>query len=407
MIIKLEKLLIRLVLVFCSWPFLHAQNVSVIASDGDKKNDTIGLKTKEIQEVLIKSQKKKQFTDHANYTFDKDALEKARHSKDLLTTLPELQLDPISNTVTSIKGAKILFLINGIEASDNQIKSIAPINVVRVEYFDIPPARYAQRAETVVNIITRNPEVGYSYGADVTSALTTGFVNGSAYAGYTKGKNDFGLEYSINLRDYDNRQYSKIYDYDLNGTHYRSDMHGKDHFGYTDQNIAVRYANVDAGNYTFQAKFSINPMNYFSKGNTGSVLQQGNLSQNDASVSNSNQGYTNPTLDLYYSKNIGKKDELSLNFIGSHYTTNSSQFDHEWNIADNTDVFINDMNLHAKQTGIVGEIAHVHSFGKGKLSLGYRISNTAISNDLVNLLGASHYDVNYLEQYLYTEYTGK
>ena len=183
MIIKLEKLLIRLVLVFCSWPFLHAQNVSVIASDGDKKNDTIGLKTKEIQEVLIKSQKKKQFTDHANYTFDKDALEKARHSKDLLTTLPELQLDPISNTVTSIKGAKILFLINGIEASDNQIKSIAPINVVRVEYFDIPPARYAQRAETVVNIITRNPEVGYSYGADVTSALTTGFVNGSAYAG--------------------------------------------------------------------------------------------------------------------------------------------------------------------------------------------------------------------------------
>ena len=407
MIIKLEKLLIRLVLVFCSWPFLHAQNVSVIASDGDKKNDTIGLKTKEIQEVLIKSQKKKQFTDHANYTFDKDALEKARHSKDLLTTLPELQLDPISNTVTSIKGAKILFLINGIEASDNQIKSIAPINVVRVEYFDIPPARYAQRAETVVNIITRNPEVGYSYGADVTSALTTGFVNGSAYAGYTKGKNDFGLEYSINLRDYDNRQYSKIYDYDLNGTHYRSDMHGKDHFGYTDQNIAVRYANVDAGNYTFQAKFSINPMNYFSKGNTGSVLQQGNLSQNDASVSNSNQGYTNPTLDLYYSKNIGKKDELSLNFIGSHYTTNSSQFDHEWNIADNTDVFINDMNLHAKQTGIVGEIAHVHSFGKGKLSMGYRISNTAISNDLVNLLGASHYDVNYLEQYLYTEYTGK
>ena len=110
---------------------------------------------------------------------------------------------------------------------------------------------------------------------------------------------------------------------------------------------------------------------------------------------------------MYYSKNIGKKDELSLNLIGSHYTTNSSQFDHEWNIGDNSDVFNNDMNLKAKQTGIVGEIAHVHSFEKGKLSSGYRISNTAISNDLVNLLGTSHYDVNYLEQYLYTEYSGK
>ena len=65
------------------------------------------------------------------------------------------------------------------------------------------------------------------------------------------------------------------------------------------------------------------------------------------------------------------------------------------------------MKLKAKQTGIVGEIAHTHQFEKGKLSSGYRISNTAISNDLVNLLGTSHYDVNYLEQYLYTEYSGK
>ncbi|MEC5395249.1 TonB-dependent receptor plug domain-containing protein [Bergeyella sp. RCAD1439] len=373
--------------------------------NGQEVKDSIS--TKEIQEVLIKAQRKKQFSDHANYTFDKEALEKARHSKDLLTTLPELQLDPISNTVSSIKGGKILFLINGIEASDNQIKSIAPTNVVRVEYFDIPSARYSQRADTVVNIITRNPEVGYSYGADVTSALSTGFVNGSAYAGYTKGKNDFGLEYSISLRDYNNRQYSKIYDYNLNGIHYRSDLHGRDHFGYTDQNISVRYAQVDAEKYTFQAKFSINPMSYFSKGNAESIFQQGNLSQNDVSISNSNQSYTNPTLDLYYSKNFGKKDELSLNLIGSHYTTNSSQFDHEWNTANNVAVFNNDMNLKAKQTGIVGEIAHTHQFEKGKLSLGYRISNTAISNDLVNLLGTSHYNVNYLEQYLYTEYLGK
>ncbi|WP_370288537.1 hypothetical protein [Elizabethkingia sp. JS20170427COW] len=66
---------------------------------------------KQIEEVLIKAQRKKQFTDHASYTFDKEALEKARHSKDLLTTLPELQLDPISNTVTSIKGGKFYFLL--------------------------------------------------------------------------------------------------------------------------------------------------------------------------------------------------------------------------------------------------------------------------------------------------------
>lgn len=371
-----------------------------------KPSDSI-IKTKEIQEVLLKSQKKKQFSDHANYTFDKEALEKARHSKDLLTTLPELQLDPISNTVTSIKGGKILFLINGIEASDNQIKSIAPTNVVRVEYFDIPPTRFATRADTVVNIVTRNPENGYSYGADVTSAFTTGFVNGSAYGNYTKGKNDFGLEYSINLRNYDNRIVDKIYEYDLNNVRYRSAEQQKDHFGYTDQNITARYTNAEIGKYAFQAKLNLNISDSFSNGNGQSIFSQGNLQNVHGTIHNRSSNYLNPTLDLYYSKNIGKKDELSLNLVGSHYDTNSTQFDREWILNSNQDVFNNDMILKAKQTGIVGEIAHVHSFEKGKLSSGYRISNTAISNDLVNLLGTSHYDVNYLEQYLYTEYSGK
>ncbi|PJJ67731.1 outer membrane beta-barrel protein [Chryseobacterium geocarposphaerae] len=371
----------------------------------DNAVDTI--KAKEIQEVLIKAQKKKQFSDHANYTFDKEALEKARHSKDLLITLPELQLDPISNTVISIKGGRILFLINGVEATDNQIKSVAPTNVVRVEYFDIPPARYLQRADTVVNIITKNPEVGYSFGADLTSAFTTGFVNGSAYGGYTKGKNDFGLEYTINLRDYNNRIVDKTYEYDLNQIHYRSAEQQKDHFGYTYQNIGLRYSNTDSGKYVFQAKLNMILNSSFLKGTGQSIFTMNNNDELHHTVHNSNSNYTNPTLDLYYSKNIGKKDELSLNVIGSYFNTKSYQFDHEWKVGNYTDIFNNDMNLKAKQTGIVGEIAHVHNFEKGKLSSGYRVSNTSIDNDLVNLLGAAKYSVNYLEQYLYTEYSGK
>lgn len=108
-------------------------------------------------------------------------------------------------------------------------------------------------------------------------------------------------------------------------------------------------------------------------------------------------------LDLYYSKNIGKKDELSLNLVGSHYDTNSTQFDREWILNSNQDVFNNDMILKAKQNGIVAEVAHSHSFEKEKLNSGYRISNNSISNDLQNLAGNSNYTVNYLQQYLYTE----
>lgn len=379
---------------------------SAIAFAQEKKTDTLE-KTKEIQEIILKSQKKKQFADRAVYTFDKEALEKARYAKDLLRTLPELQLDPISNTLKSTKGGTSLFLINGIEASDMQIRSIQPANVVKVEYYDIPPARWANRADIVVNVITRNPETGYVYGADVSSALNTGFVNGSAYANYTKGKNDFGAEYSINLRDYDNRTVKSIYDYQLNNSHYRSEEDKKDHFGYTSQYIALRYTRLVQDNYAFQAKLNVDLFTSFIKGNGQSAFYKDNTVEEHSMFKNGNSDYTKPTLDLYFSKNLGKKDELSFNIVGSYFTTNTSELAKEWITANNTSVYDNDMNLKAKQSGIVGELAHVHSFEKGKLSSGYRVSNTSISNDLQNLSGFSEYEVNYLEQYFYTEYSGK
>ncbi len=382
--------------------------VGTFAFSQETKSDTINEKaTKEIEEVILKSQRKKQFADKAVYTFDKEALEKARYAKDLLKTLPEIQLDPISNTLKSTKGGTTLFLINGIEATDMQIRSVQPSEVVKVEYYDIPPARWATRADQVINLITRNPETGYVFGADVTSALSTGLVNGSAYGNYTKGKNDFGLEYSINLRDYNNRNVRSIYDYQINDTHYRSEENRKDHFGYTDQNIALRYTRSVVGDYAFQAKLNTDISTSFIHGKGESIFYRDNMTEQHQMFKNGNSNYTKPTLDLYFSKNIGKKDELSINLVGSHSNSDNSELAKEWDLGSGNSVYDNDMVLSAKQTGIVGEIAHVHSFEKGKLSSGYRISNTAISNELWNLEGFSEYRVNYLEQYLYTEYSGK
>ena len=372
----------------------------------EKNADSIRT-TKEIQEVILKSQKKKQYADKAVYTFDKEALDKARYAKDLIKTLPELQLDPVSNTLKSTKGGTTLFLINGIEATDMQIRSIKPTEVAKVEYFDIPPARWANRADQIVNVITRNPETGYVFGADTTSAFTTGFVNASAYANYTKGKNDFGLEYSFNLRDYDNRKILSIYDYNLNNSHYRSEENKTDHFGYTAQYISLRYTRSVPDDYAFQAKLNVDMFTSFIKGKGFSDFYKDDTSEAHQMFKNGNSDWTKPTLDLYFSKNFGKKDELTFNLVGSDFKTNTSELAKEWIISSGNSVFDNDMQLQAKQTGIVGEVAHVHTFDKGKLSSGYRVSNTSISNTLQNLEGFNEYNVNYLEQYFYTEYSGK
>ncbi|WP_228457563.1 MULTISPECIES: outer membrane beta-barrel protein [Chryseobacterium] len=384
---------------------IHSFGQNSTDSSLEKKGDT--LNTKEIEEVILKSQKKKQYADRAIYTFGKESLEKARYAKDLIRTLPELKLDPISNTIVSTKGGITLFLVNGVEASDMQIRSIAPNDVVKVEYYDIPPTRWATRADTVVNIITRNPETGYVFGTDVSSALNTGFINGSGYANYTKGKNNLGAEYAINFRDYNNRIVKKKYEYFLNEKQFVSDEIQKDHFGYTNQYITLRYANVVPDKYTFQAKVNFNISSNFVKGNGQSNFSQGNGETVDGTIHNSSSHYVNPVLDLYFSNNLGKKDEVNINIITSHYNTDSYQFDKEWIIASGQDVFNNEMNLKVKQNGFIGELSHIHNFGIGKLNSGYRISTNSISNSLKNLAGYSNYKVNYRDQYVYTEFSGK
>ncbi|WP_314059780.1 outer membrane beta-barrel protein [Empedobacter brevis] len=381
--------------------------IGILTFAQEEKQDSIDYNPIEIKEVLVQAQRKKMFADKSVYTFDKDALEKARYAKDLLNTLPELNIDPVSNTIQSIKGGTTLILINGIEATDNQIRSVKPQDVVRVEYFDIPPSRWANRADQVVNLITRNPENGYVFGVEGVTSPLTGFVDGSAYANFTKGRNNFGVEYLLNLRDYDNRENVNTYEYLLDNNHYKTTEHRFDHFGYTSQNAVLRYTNTDSDKYTFQTKLDLEIFNSFTDVNGESIFLMNQIPEDHTTYKHGNSSYTKPTLDIYYSRKFGKKDELSLNVVGSNFKTNTYELSKEWLTSNGNSVFDNEMKLKAEQTSIVGEVAHTHDFKSGKLSSGYRISTNDIKNDLENLEGVPDYKVNYLQQYMYTEFSGK
>ena len=362
---------------------------------------------KEIQEVIIKSQKRKVFSDHVSYSFDEKAIKSARYAKDLVVSVSQLQLDPVSNNVSSIRGGKILILINGRESSNLQLQGIKPETVVRIDYYDVPPTRWANKADLVVNVITRNPENGYTGGASVQNATFTGFVNGSAYFTHTRGKNTFGLDYNLGFRDYDNRNYHSTYEYLLNGQKYRSDEFRKEHFGYTIQEISATYSNSKEDSYSFQAKLNLNMNHYFSRANGESEFIQGAITTQNSLLNSDNEKYINPVLDLYFNKNLGQKDEIALNAVGSFFRTQNSKLAKEWVTNTGASVFENDMNLSNRQFNSVVELAHIHKFKISKLNSGYRFSNENISNNLTNLAGHSEYEVNYFKQYFYTEFSVK
>lgn len=108
-----------------------------------------------MKEVVISGSRKTNYADKSVYTFSKRAIANARQTGDLLKNVEDLTIDSRNNKIKKIDGSLVQILINGVNATDNDLKMIPADKVLKVEYYNIPPARYAA-ASTLVNVITKD-----------------------------------------------------------------------------------------------------------------------------------------------------------------------------------------------------------------------------------------------------------
>ena len=150
----------------------------------------------------------------AEYIINGVTISQARNARDLLEHVEDLKIDLVSNKIQRMDGGSVKILINGIAASDIDLKGIPANKISRVEYYNIPPARYAD-AGTLINVITKRMETGINAGIEARTAFTTGFTDDEAYLNLTSGNHQFSLSYSFNMRDYSKRFGEQTYDYTL------------------------------------------------------------------------------------------------------------------------------------------------------------------------------------------------
>lgn len=360
----------------------------------------------ELGEVVVTGSMTRQKTDHKVILFNKEQIANASYAKDLLRTMPNIREEPISGKLSTIQGGGLLVLINGIKSTDAQLKMIPPDKVLRVEYYDIPPARYAY-VGTVINVITKTLNNGYALGIQTLTAFTTGFNNSSAYYSVTYGKHRFDLEYELNYRNYKTRIEDVQYSYLLNGMQFQDNTLGKDAFGYTTHSLSLKYAFVEAEKRIFQATFIPDYSTSFSKAVYEGTYQKGN----DVSVLSKDWDKNDKTLhlalDLYYWQNISDKDELSLNLNLNHFQTKGNDNRKEWGKETDKKTYEEFMTLNNQKQSIIGEATYSRKLSiASKFNAGYKVEYSHLLSDLNNLFGSSKYTSNYLRQYTYGEITG-
>ena len=340
----------------------------------------------ELGEVVVKANLTRQKTDHKVILFNKEQIANASYAKDLLRTMPNIREEPISGKLSTMQGGGLLILINGIKATDAQLRMIPPEKVIRVEYYDIPPARYAY-VGTVVNVITKTLDNGYSFGLQTLMAFTTGFNNSSAYYSATLGKHRFDLEYDLNYRNYKNRIEDVRYDYSLKDVQCQDHTQGKDAFGYTTHSLSLKYAFVNAEKQIFQATLTPDYSTSFSKAVYEGVYQKDNNISTLFKDWDKSDKTIHPSLDLYYWRKISDKDELTLNMNLNHFQTKGDDKRKELEKDIERTTYEHLMTLNNQKQSIIGEVAYSRNLSiASKLNTGYKVEYSHLLSDLPQII---------------------
>lgn len=149
--------------------------LNVFIAVAQEHTDTIP--SHQLQEIVIQAPKVIRKADMDVYYPSQSAVDNSKNGLQLLNNLmiPSLSVSEALGTIQA-SGQSVLVRINGRESSIDQVRSLLPTTIKRVEWIENPGLRY-KGANYVLNFIVANPTVGGSVMANAMPALNQAWGN--------------------------------------------------------------------------------------------------------------------------------------------------------------------------------------------------------------------------------------
>lgn len=356
-------------------------------------------------EVHVTARYRNQQIDHRTLSFSPKVRDVAQSAQELLRLVPDLHIDPRSGAISSVSQGRAVVLINGVEATSAQLRSLQAQYIKEVVYYDIPPARYSQ-AGVVVDIIAPQIENGYNGGANVRGAVNARLADASMYFNAVRGKRQFSLDYAFSHRDNREQVGEYVYTYALQGDARSHSTEVQEASGYTVHTPTLRYVYSDEVQ-VFQSSLA-NRFSRTHKDGTSQTLYQSQGSYAPAVGSTwEKTRYWSPLIDTYYSRKLSPQQELSATLKFAHYDTQVDHLNTEQSTTTQTMEVYDKMWLRNKTYSLGGEVVYSYATKVGTWQAGYRLGYTRVNYDLDNIYGHSVYSTTKAEHYGYTELSGK
>lgn len=278
------------------------------------------IPAQELQEIVIQAPKVIRKADMDVYHPSKSAVEHSQNGLQLLNNLmiPTLTVSDALGTIQAA-GQSVQVRINGRESSIEQVRTLLPETIKRVEWIDNPGLRYGG-ANYVLNFIVSNPTVGGSLMAQARPALNQAWGFYMADAKFNTGRSQWevGGNFKLTNKLKTHRDYTETFTYSDGSTLTRNETSRGGTMDNSFANAWASYSYIKPDTTVFMAEFGL-----FQK-LTDKFLYRGLLSLSDGSDdilltdSHGDKGGT-PSLSLYWQQNFAHKQMLIVNFNSSFY----------------------------------------------------------------------------------------
>lgn len=304
--------------------YIGYTDIRMSVKNRDRKEVDLGTvamqmdSTNILNEVVVTAQP---IVEHINKSVVIPSAQQLKASTSSLTLLEQLQLpglfvNPIMQEVKIVGVSGVIYRINGVNASFQEVTALKPSQIQRVEYSPTPSARDLDSNSGVINIIMKKENVGTHVNLNGVGAMTTGFINGFANVKTVFSKSELSLDYSTSWRDYTQR-WSREEETYVFPTHTLNQVkRGRNApFGYLSQNINLNYTYNGTKN-VFVIKFQNALNNTFDRNYIDIYQNQSTDPFVFRNIHAKMNSYV-PSLDLYYIRKMGENKGLEFNMVGT------------------------------------------------------------------------------------------
>lgn len=278
------------------------------------------MATQQLQEIVIQAPKVIHKADMDLYYPSQSAVDNSKNGVQLLNNLmiPSLAVTESLGTIQAA-GQTVQVRINGRESTIDQVKTLLPETIKRVEWIDNPGLRY-KGANYVLNFVVSNPTIGGSLMTNVMPALNQAWGNYFTDLKFNSGRSQFEIwgKFKLTNRIKSHRDYNETFIYPDGTSLTRDETSRGGIMDNTMGNFTASYSYikpdttvlmVDLSYYRkFTDKFTYNGLLSLSNGMDDILLTD----------MHGDKG-TKPYLSVYFEQHFANKQMLVVDFNSSFY----------------------------------------------------------------------------------------